>query len=121
MNRQTTLTKKAMPFRRFCQVALPMLVWAGTVSAASSANDAAAWAVGAGLVFIGLVCVIYPLPSIIAFAKRHRNRWVILVINIAFGATVIGWLIALVWALNKVDAPVRGGIKYDPQPHDPIL
>jgi hypothetical protein len=34
---------------------------------------------------------------------------------------VIGWLIALVWALNKVDAPVKGGIKYDPQPHDPVL
>jgi hypothetical protein len=110
-----------MPLRHAIRFALILFVLAQTLSAASSADDAAAWAVGAGLVFIGLVCVIYPLPAIIAFTKRHRNRWVILVINIAFGATVIGWLVALVWALNKVDAPVKGGIKYDPQPHDPIL
>jgi hypothetical protein len=33
----------------------------------------------------------------------------------------IGWVLALVWALNKVDDPVKGGIKYDFQPLDPIL
>ena len=108
-----------MPIRRSVNCLLPLLL-AGTASAAS-ADDMAALATGAGLVFIALICVVYPLPAIIAFSRRHRNRWVILVINIAFGATVIGWLIALVWALNKVDAPVKGGIKYDPQPHDPIL
>jgi uncharacterized protein len=90
-------------------------------SGRSSASDMAALATGLGLGFIALVCIIYPLPAIIAFVKRHRNRWVILAINLAFGATVIGWFIALVWALNKVDSPVKGGIKYDPQPHDPIL
>jgi hypothetical protein len=45
----------------------------------------------------------------------------IFVLNLAFGATLVGWVIALVWALNKVDDPMKGGIKYDPQPHDPIL
>src|ERR1043166_2373651 len=70
---------------------------AQSLSAASSAHDYAAWAVGAGLIFIALICLIYPLPAIIAFHRRHRNRWLILVINIAFGATMIGWLIALVW------------------------
>jgi uncharacterized protein len=93
----------------------------GQQSTPLSASDAAAWATGFGLVFIALVCVIYPLPAIIAFSRRHRNRWVILAINLAFGATLIGWVIALVWALNKVDAPVKGGIKYDLQPHDPVL
>jgi len=73
------------------------------------------------VVFAALVCLIYCLPAIIAFTRRHRSRWVILAINLAFGATVIGWVIALVWALNIVDAPIKGGIKYDPQPHDPIL
>jgi hypothetical protein len=111
--------RKAMPFRRlFLFLFIPLL--AGTASAAS-ANNHAAWAVGVGLIFIGLVCVIYPLPTITAFAKGHRNRWVILVINIAFGATVIGWLVALVWALNKVDDPIKGGVKYDLQPNDPLL
>lgn len=73
------------------------------------------------VIIFGLIFVAYCLPSIVAFARRHRNRRVILAINLAFGATLIGWIIALVWALNKVDAPVKGGIKYDPQPHDPIL
>jgi uncharacterized protein len=87
----------------------------------SSASDLAALATGLGLVFIGLVCVIYPMPAIIALFRRHRNRWVILAINLAFGATVIGWFIALVWALNKVDDPIKGGMKIGPQPTDPIL
>ena len=73
------------------------------------------------IVLVTLVVAAYCLPSIVAFARRHRNRWVILAINLAFGATLIGWIIALVWALNKMDAPVKGGIKYDPQLHDPIL
>lgn len=73
------------------------------------------------IVLFTLIIAAYCLPAIIAFSRRHRNRWVILAINFAFGATLIGWVIALVWALNKVDAPVKGGIKYDLQPHDPVL
>jgi len=73
------------------------------------------------IVLFTLIIAAYCLPAIIAFSRRHHNRWVILAINLAFGATLIGWVIALVWALNKVDAPVKGGWKYDPQPNDPIL
>lgn len=79
------------------------------------------WLATFGLVVIVVVPLIYCLPTIIAFHKRHRSRWMILALNLAFGATVIGWVIALVWAMNKVDDPLKGGIKYDPQPHDPIL
>jgi len=77
-------------------------------------------AIGMVVVFL-LIAVAYCLPSIVAFSRRHRNRWVILAINLAFGATLIGWIIALLWALNKVDDPIKGGMKYDPQPNDPIL
>ena len=73
------------------------------------------------IVLFTLIIAAYCLPAIVAFSKRHRNRWVILAINLAFGATLIGWVIALVWAMNKVDDPVKGGWKYDPQPNDPIL
>ena len=111
-----------MPLRHAIRLTLILFVTAQFPSAAASgADDVAAWATGAGLVFIGLVCVIYPLPAIVAFSRHHRNRWVILAINLAFGATLIGWVIALVWAMNKIDAPVKGGWKYDPQPNDPIL
>lgn len=39
----------------------------------------------------------------------------------AFGATLIGWVIALIWAMNKVDDPIKGGVKIGPVPPDPIL
>ena len=52
-------------------------------------------------------CLIYMAPSIIAFRRGHPNRWLILVINFAFGGTVIGWGVALVWALRAVHRLVR--------------
>ena len=57
-----------------------------------------------GLFFIA-VAVIYVLPTIVAFRRRHPNRYVILVINVAFGGTIIGWGIALAWALHAVHRP----------------
>ena len=75
---------------------------------------------GIAVLFL-VIAVVYCLPTIVAFSKGHRNRWVILAINLAFGATLLGWVAALVWALNKVDDPIKGGVKYDPQPYDPVL
>jgi hypothetical protein len=54
---------------------------------------------GIAFLIIGLV---YISPSIVAFRRSHPNRWVILVINLAFGGTVIGWGIALAWATRAV-------------------
>lgn len=52
-----------------------------------------------------IFCVIYMVPSIVAFRRNHPNRWVIFVINLAFGGTVIGWGFALVWAMRAVHRP----------------
>lgn len=49
--------------------------------------------------------IIYIVPSIMAFRRDHPNRWIILVINIAFGTTIIGWGVALVWAMRAVHRP----------------
>src|ERR1700724_794516 len=51
------------------------------------------------------------MPSIVAFRRDHPNRWIILVINIAFGGTVIGWGIALAWAMRAAHrvGSARGG------------
>lgn len=46
--------------------------------------------------------IIYVAPSIIAFRRDHPNRWPILLINVVFGGTILGWGIALVWALQAV-------------------
>ena len=52
--------------------------------------------------FAILIIFIYILPSYIAFKNQHPNRWVILVINIVFGGSLIGWLVAMVWANKAV-------------------
>lgn len=56
-----------------------------------------------GLVYLllyGVLGAIYFAPTIIAFRRQHPNRWLIFLLNLLFGATVIGWIAALVWALN---------------------
>ncbi|UZE49812.1 superinfection immunity protein [Rhodopseudomonas sp. P2A-2r] len=59
-----------------------------------------------GLVVVliwGAICaVVYVIPSVVAFRKSHPNRWIIFAINMAFGATVIGWIGALVWSMQAV-------------------
>jgi hypothetical protein len=58
------------------------------------------------LIFLGIgfliAGIIYIMPSIVAFRRNHPNRWIILVINVAFGGTIIGWGIAMVWAMRAV-------------------
>jgi Superinfection immunity protein len=53
----------------------------------------------------GFGFVLYFLPAIIAFARDKRDAVSILVLNILLGWTMIGWVIALVWAL-KQDVPI---------------
>ncbi|MGY3487954.1 hypothetical protein ACVW1C_005837 [Bradyrhizobium sp. USDA 4011] len=64
------------------------------------------------VIFFLVIGIIYIAPTIVAFWRNHPNRWVILVINIAFGGTIIGWGIALVWALraaHRLGAVSSGG------------
>ena len=52
----------------------------------------------------GGLFVMYFLPSIIAFARNKRDTTAILLLNLFLGWSVIGWVIALVWAA-KSDVP----------------
>jgi hypothetical protein len=54
--------------------------------------------------FFGLGFVMYFLPTIIALIKSKRDAVAILLLNVFLGWSVIGWIIALVWAA-KNDAP----------------
>ena len=47
------------------------------------------------------VVFIYMLPTLIAFGREHRRRMDVTVVNILFGWTLIGWLLAIVWALRN--------------------
>ncbi|MDG2475680.1 MAG: superinfection immunity protein [Flavobacteriaceae bacterium] len=73
------------------------------------------------IILVSVIAIaVYFLPTIVAFKRSHRNRWIILLLNI-FGATIIFWVIALIWAFNKVDDPIKGGYQTDGQEGDRTL
>jgi hypothetical protein len=47
-----------------------------------------------------IIGVLYFIPSIAAKSNKHRNSDAILLVNFFFGWTVLGWLIALIWAFT---------------------
>jgi hypothetical protein len=55
--------------------------------------------------FGGFGLVMYFLPSIIALARSKRDLVAIFLLNLFLGWSVIGWIVALVWAA-KNDVPV---------------
>ncbi len=53
------------------------------------------------LVVVGVALIaLHFLPGIIATRRHHRSALAIWLVNIFFGWTLIGWIVALVWALN---------------------
>jgi hypothetical protein len=55
--------------------------------------------------FFGFGFVFYFVPSIVAFARSKRDVLSIFLLNLFLGWTLIGWIVALVWAA-KVDHPL---------------
>lgn len=42
---------------------------------------------------------LYFVPTVLAFMRDHKSKWGILALNFILGFTLIGWIIALIWAL----------------------
>lgn len=42
---------------------------------------------------------VYMAPAIVAWINKHPQRLYILVFNIIMGVTVVGWCVALAWAI----------------------
>ena len=55
--------------------------------------------------FFGFGFVMYFLPSLIALVRSKRDILGILLLNFFLGWTLIGWVVALVWAV-KTDVAV---------------
>jgi hypothetical protein len=53
------------------------------------------------LAIAGAALTLYFLPSLIAFARRHRNGSAVFMLNLCSGWTIIGWIIALTWAVVR--------------------
>jgi uncharacterized membrane protein YhaH (DUF805 family) len=47
---------------------------------------------------VGLL--LYFLPTILAAVRRHHNILGVFLLNFFLGWTVIGWIVALVWAMS---------------------
>jgi len=62
-------------------------------------------------VFLALLAVGsggYFVPTLVAHCRQHHNAGMIFFLNLLFGWTIIGWIIALLWACSQV----RGGFDY---------
>ncbi len=54
-------------------------------------------------VLLIIICIFafYLIPTIIAFSEKKKNTSSIAVVNIFLGWTLIGWIVALAWAVSK--------------------
>lgn len=68
------------------------LAWAG----AEGIGGAIAGTIG--LLFIGFL---YFLPTVIAVRRKHRNESALVIVNLFLGWTLVGWVVALAWAVYE--------------------
>lgn len=54
-----------------------------------------------GLLIILSLFFMYFLPSFIAFNRKNPSAPGIFILNLVFGWTFLGWIVALIWALNE--------------------
>jgi uncharacterized membrane protein len=50
------------------------------------------------IVIAFIVTLIHFIPAIIAFKRGAASRWIIFLVNLFFGWTIIVWLVTLIWA-----------------------
>jgi hypothetical protein len=55
--------------------------------------------------FFLFVCAMYWLPTLIAVVRRTPSAMGVAALNFFLGWTVIGWIVALVWALASSPVP----------------
>lgn len=51
-------------------------------------------------IILGFVAL-YFLPAIVAFSRKHNSRVAILAVNFFFGWSLVGWIVALIWAYTR--------------------
>src|SRR5262245_42631750 len=46
--------------------------------------------------------LVYFLPAIVGFYRKHHKAWAIFTLNLFLGWTVLGWILAMGWAVGRV-------------------
>lgn len=90
-----------VPF--FLAVAVGLISGYVVMSSGTSFADNSGGAL-AFLMFIGTL--FYFLPSILAYKYSAEPRGVIFLLNALFGATVIMWIVCIIWAASARRVPV---------------
>ena len=53
------------------------------------------------LVVVGISVFFYFIPTVVAQARKSAKLWGIFFVNLFFGWTLVGWVLALVWAVSS--------------------
>jgi Superinfection immunity protein len=56
-----------------------------------------------------LIATIYSVPALVAAYRGHSRAEKIALLNLLLGWTVLGWLVALAWALRRPRLSWRAG------------
>ncbi|MFO0879974.1 MAG: superinfection immunity protein [Gemmataceae bacterium] len=56
----------------------------------------------------------YAVPTLVAFLRDHHNKLAILAVNLFFGWSGVGWVLALVWALTEPRPREQIHLHYSP-------
>lgn len=70
------------------------------------------------LLLLLLAIVVYFIPVLVAGFRDHQNRLAILMLNLFLGWTLLGWVVALVWACMSTQSAVDA--RACPQCAEPI-
>src|SRR5882672_459421 len=57
-----------------------------------------------GIIVVVGVVVFYLLPALVASVRKHHHGPAIFTLNLLLGWTVLGWILALVWAFTGIPA-----------------
>lgn len=56
---------------------------------------------GGGLLLLLTIFVVYFVPGLVAWYRKHQNENAIVALNLLLGWTLLGWVAALVWSLTS--------------------
>lgn len=65
-------------------------------------------------IFLLVFCLLpaYFIPAMVAGSRDHRNKLAISMLNLFAGWTIVGWIVALVWACtNDVVKSITVGVQ----------
>jgi hypothetical protein len=79
-----------------CQVGQPLQTQVGQVPYDNHITGPQVVGYGSGILILFLIG--YFIPALIASSRDHRQKLAIFMLNLFFGWTFLGWVIALIWS-----------------------